>query len=213
MAITATNEGKAADLPPAGNHIARCYSMIHIGTIKETIRGVVKDLNKVRVTWELPTEKKVFNPEKGEEPYTISKDYTLSMYEKSNLLKDLQSWRGKPFSDDEIKAFDVTKLLSVPCMLNIIHASSKSSGKEYATIASISGLPKGVACPPQINPNFEFSLETFDDTKFSQLPEWIRKKIVDSKEYKAFFAPTETISQPAEDLSQAGTDDGSDLPF
>jgi len=204
MSITATNEGKIADLPPAGNHIARCYSMVHIGTVKEIIKGETKGLNKVRITWELPTEKKVFNPEKGEEPYSVSKEYTLSMYEKSNLSKDLYSWRGKAFTADEIKAFDVTNLLSVPCMLNIVYSKSKSSGKEYATIASISGLPKGVICPPQINPNFEFSLETFDDKKFSALPEWLRKKIIESKEYKAFFNPQE---------AEVNQDSHSDLPF
>ena len=209
MSITAKNEGSAVDLAPVGNHIARCYSMVHIGTIKENIRGEVKELNKVRISWELPTEKKVFNPEKGEQPYSVSKEYTLSMYEKSNLIKDLQSWRGKPFSEDEIKAFDITKLLGVPCMLNVIHTKSKTSGKEYTSIASISGLPKGVSCPPQINDNFEFSLETFDDKKFSSLPEWLRKKIIESKEYKSFFAPQETEAQEEHHIEEQK----SDLPF
>ena len=133
------------------------------------------------------------------------------MYEKSNLIKDLQSWRGKPFSEDEIKAFDITKLLGVPCMLNIIHSKVKTSGKEYTSIASISGLPKGVQCPPQINTNFEFSLENFDNTKFSSLPEWLRKKIIESKEYKAFFNPQETEAQESHDDSLVPNNDG--LPF
>lgn len=208
MSITAKNESNPVELPPAGNHIARCFSMIHIGTVKQVIRGETKELNKVRITWELPTEQRVFKPEQGEQPFSISKDYTLSMYEKSNLLKDLQSWRGKPFSEDEIKSFDVTKLLGIPCMLNVIHSKSKSSGKEYATIASISGLPKGISCPPQINSNFEFSLESFDDKKFSSLPEWIRKQIIESKEYKSFFNPSETeVNQEIVD------NEHSDLPF
>src|SRR3990167_9222440 len=70
MSITAKNESKPIELAPAGNHIARCYSMVHIGTIKETIRGEVKELNKVRISWELPTEKKIFNSDKGEEPFS-----------------------------------------------------------------------------------------------------------------------------------------------
>lgn len=208
MSITAKNESNQVELPPAGNHIARCFSMIHIGTVKQIIRSETKELNKVRVTWELPTEQRVFKVEQGEQPFSISKDYTLSMYEKSNLLKDLQSWRGKPFSEDEIKSFDVTRLLGVPCMLNVIHSVSKSSGKQYATIASISGLPKGISCPPQINPNFEFSLENFDDKKFSSLPEWIRKQIIESKEYKAFFNPSET-----EVHQEHVESEHSDLPF
>lgn len=183
MSITAKNTGNNFELTPAGNHIARCYSMIEIGTVKEEFKGEVKNLHKVRVTWELPLEQRVFNPEKGEQPFSISKEYTLSMHEKAVLRKDLSSWRGKPFTEDEAKAFDVTKLLGVPCMLNVVHIVSSKSGNTYANVAAITPMPKGTTCPPQINDNFEFNYADFEDTKFNALPEYLRKKMEVTPEY------------------------------
>jgi hypothetical protein len=184
MAIFATNSGGASHSPvPAGNYVARCYSMIHIGTSDEVIQGVAKRLNKVRITWELPTETKVFDEAKGEQPFVVSKEFTLSMNEKANLRKFLESWRGKAFTEAEAAKFDITKLLGVACMLNVIHKQSKT-GNTYAEISSVSALPKGLQCPPQINPNFEFSYETFTIEKFNILPDFLKDKIKQTDEYK-----------------------------
>jgi hypothetical protein len=60
MPIYATNSGTRRELIPAGNYIGRCYQMIHIGTVQETYLGEPKQFNKVRIGWELPTERKVF---------------------------------------------------------------------------------------------------------------------------------------------------------
>jgi len=94
MAINATTNGNTPrELIPTGNYIARCYKMIHIGTVEEVILGDKKILNKVRIGWELPTELRVFNEEKGEQPLVIDKEFTLSLYEKSALRGVLKSWR------------------------------------------------------------------------------------------------------------------------
>ena len=125
---------------------------------------------------------RVFNPEKGEQPLSIDKEYTMSMGDKATLRKDLESWRGKAFTDVEATSFDVTKLLGVPCMLNIIHKTSEKSGKQYEQIASITPLPKGIDCPKQINPTFVLSYDSFDQAAFQALPEFIRKTMEESKE-------------------------------
>lgn len=216
MSILATNNG-GQDFAPieAGTYPARCYSMTHIGTIKDTIMGVEKTLNKVRISWELPTEMKVFKPENGEQPQSISKEFTLSMHEKATLRKFLEGWRGKGFTDDEAKSFDITKLLGVACMLSVIHKTSKS-GKIYAEISSVSSMPKGYACPPQINPSYEFSYENFDEEKFNKLPDWLKDKMRTSEEYRKAMFPGETnlnhadIPTPAPDNLFNQNDD---LPF
>jgi hypothetical protein len=191
MAITATNSGGSSYEPiPAGTYLARCYSMVQIGTVKEEFQGLEKQVNKVRITWELPTELKVFNPEKGEQPQAISKEFTLSMHEKSSLRAFLTSWRGKGFTEDEAKEFDVTKLLGVPCMLSIVHEPGKKDpSRIYDKIASVSTVMKGVIMPPQINPSFEFTLENFDQNKFDFLPDFLKDKIRQSKEYKTMISP------------------------
>ena len=215
MSITAKNTGNNFELTPAGNHIARCYSMIEIGTVKEDFKGEVKNLHKVRITWELPLEQRVFVPEKGQQPFSISKEYTLSMHEKATLRKDLSSWRGKPFTDDEARSFDVTKLLGIPCMLNVVHTVS-SSGNTYANVAAITPMPKGTTCPPQINDSFEFNYAEFNETVFQSLPEYLRKKMEVTPEYlfaKGLKPADNGSAFGKESLPAAGVNEIDDLPF
>jgi hypothetical protein len=187
--INATNEGGQTFEPiEAGTYVARCYSMVHLGTIMENYMGENKLMNKVRISFELPTELKVFKEENGEQPHSISKEFTLSLHEKSNLRKTLEGWSGKAFTDEECKKFDITKLLGVPCMVSIIHKSNKE-GKTYATLSGISTLPKGISCPPQINKSFEFSWDEFNEDKFNSLPDWLKEKMRKSMEYQEITTP------------------------
>lgn len=196
MAINATSSGVKRELTPAGTFAARCYSMVHIGTVTETILNEVKTMNKVRITWELPTETRVFDEQKGEQPMVISKEYTLSMHEKANLRKDLESWRGKGFTEEQAENFDITKLLGIPCMLSIIHKISKS-GSEYATISSIATLPKGMECPEQINKTFEFNYDDkFSEDVVESFPDFIKDKIKKSDEYRMKVNPIESEVSP-----------------
>jgi hypothetical protein len=193
MAINATNKGVKRELIPSGNYFARCYQMIELGTIKESFQGEEKLLHKVRIGWELPTEKKVFSEERGEQPCVISKEYTLSMNEKATLRKMLASWRGKDFTEAEAKSFDITKLLGVACMLNIIEKpSAKDASVVYNEIASVSPMIKGMECPSQVNPSFVFELDNFDKIKFELLPDFIKDKIKTSEQYAKLKSPTET---------------------
>jgi len=205
--INASSSGNSFEIVNAGTYVARCYSMVHIGTISQDYMGEEKEVNKVRISWELPTELKVFKEENGEQPFSVSKDFTLSMHEKANLRKFLESWRGKGFSEDEAKLFDITKLLGKPCMLSVIHKTSKQ-GKTYAEISSASALPKGLDCPAQINDNFEFTYTPFDQSKFEKLPEWLRDKIKTSAEYREAVDPSHKVTK--ESLQVA---DNEDLPF
>jgi hypothetical protein len=214
MAINATSTSQTPrELIPAGNYIARCYKMIEIGTVPTEYLGVEKMTHKVRFGWELPLELKVFNPEKGEQPLVIDKEYTLSLADKANLRRDLKSWRGKDFTPQEAEMFDVTKLLGVPCMLNIIHvAGKKDPTKFYEAVSSISPMPKGIVCPPQINETFVFDFENFDKAKFDTLPQFIREMIVTSNEYKLLHGlePQEIPLKSAVDAYQSKKEEPED---
>lgn len=174
--------------------MARCYSIIDLGTQTTTGAFGTKEQRKIRVIWELPDEKAVFDEAKGEEPFTIAKEYTLSLYEKANLRHDLESWRGKPFTAEELKGFDISKLIGAPCLLSIIHKTAKS-GNEYAAIASVSSLPKGMKCPDQYNKRVEYSIEDGQNTTFLALPKWLQETIMKAAEWDNGNAePTEPSS-------------------
>ena len=207
MSIIAKSSGNTErTLAPMGNHLARCVKMVHIGTAEENIQGKIKKLNKVKLAFELPDETHVFREENGAEPFMVSKEYTLSMSDKANLRKDLESWRGKPFTPKQAEEFDITVLLGIPCMVNVIHKTAKSSGNDYVVISSITPLPKRVECPEQVIPSFEFNFtDSFEN--FEQLDEWTQNKIRETDEFKALTetAPIEvaaTVSEEVEDLSE-----------
>lgn len=190
MAINATTSGTKREVIEPNNYIARCYKMLEIGTVQETIMGEVKTLKKVRIGWELPTELRLFNEEKGMQPIVIDKEYTLSMHEKSSLRKDLKSWRGKDFTEEEARSFDITKLIGAQCMLNIIlKPSKKDPSVVYNDIAGITPMPKGFECPPAVNPKQLLEFDNFNQELFDYLPDFIKDKIKSSEEYKQMIDP------------------------
>jgi len=210
MAINATNSGTQRELIPAGNYIARCYQMIEIGTVDEVIMGETKTLRKVRIGWELPEETRVFNEEKGEQPFVISQEFTLSMNEKANLRKMLASWRGKDFTEEEAKCFDISKLLGVACMLNVIHKPSKKDPtKIYEQIGSVSPLPKSVKAPDQVNKIIKLEYDNFDWDVFNSMPDFIKTKMRSSTEFASMQQPEHTSIPSPADI----TEPIDDLPF
>lgn len=197
--IATETGGGQRKLPPSGTHAARCFSVVHTGTQKPDKEGFAPK-NVVRISWELPEEKAVFKEGEEERSFAISKQYNLSLNEKATLRKDLEGWRGKPFTADELKAFDVTKLIGVPCMVSVIHKAS-DNGKTYANVTSVSTVPKSMTVPELSNGKVTFSVNDFDQKVFDTFPEWLQDEVKDSAEFKAMSKPkVEDKSEKEDDL-------------
>jgi len=150
MAIMATDTGGGGDFTPVpqGTHIAICDQVVDLGkqVIKSQMYGEsVK--HQVYIRWQIPEERYEYEyeGEKREGPSAIGKTYTVSLGEKANLRKDLQAWRGKPFTPDELRGFDIAKLLGVPATITVTH--TEKDGRTFANIASVGGIPKGMPKP------------------------------------------------------------------
>lgn len=209
-------------LAPEGNHMARCVNIILIGTVfDETYQ---RSKNTIRITWELPGELHVFKEELGEQPFHISKEYTLSLGEQANLYQDLVSWRGKAFTPDELKGFNVVNVLGAPCMINLIHDIT-AKGSKYVKVVSVTPAPKGVVVPPAVSEFKIWASQRPDWDFFKTLPRYIVDKIVSTPEFKSLTNIPDEINvfisnQPAPPngnpftppSSQVVTSD-SDLPF
>ena len=203
MQILATNESKPRELVPEGNYIGRCFKMVYMGTID----GKFGKAKKVYLSWELPTEMKVWKEGEAAKPSSVNKEYTLSTNPKSNLGQDLVSWRGKAFTTEEAKVFDIVKVLGHPCMVNLIHNPSKSDPNiKYEKISTITPMPKGLEAPAAINDQVVFSVLDFDQSVFDSLPEFLQNKIKESDEYKALN--DEAIDAGADPIIESD-----DLPF
>ena len=98
--IVAKGGEKSSSFPSVsvGVHKARCIKVIDLGTQKNEFEGNITWKRQVLVIWETPDQ-----TNETSEPLTISRFYTLSLHEKSNLGIDLTSWRGRPFSETEKK--------------------------------------------------------------------------------------------------------------
>lgn len=183
MSLMATAK-QTIDPAPIGNHIARCISVIDLGTQSYEYGGKTNTSRKIRISWELPNEQKIFKEENGMQPYVLSKEYSLTLSKKSKLRNDLESWRGKPFTEIELKGFDILNLLGKCCLLNVIH-----NEKEYAEITAITPIPKGTNVPEKINDLIKFVISEFDEKVFNGLPEFLKTKIIASPEYNALKNP------------------------
>jgi len=177
MGLIARDKGGGDFTPiPEDLHLAICYGIWDIGTQFSEKYG--KSIHKVVIVWEIPGCRGIFD---GKDlPRAISKRYTISLHKKADLRKDLESWRGKKFSDEELKGFDIKKLLGVPCQIQVLH--SKVDDKIYANIAAITKAPAGTKVNPE-NPLKFFSFE--EGTAVPDgTPEWIMNLIRESEEAK-----------------------------
>jgi len=201
---------------PAGAYIGRCYSLIDLGTQTTNGQYGEKQQHKLRIGWELFGEDEQGVPltievDGREMPMTISKSYTVSLHEKAGLRKDLQAWRGRDFTEEEAKAFDVSKLLGAYCMVNV--TTSETNGKTYSNVAGLTPLPGALknAKPAPVHELVTFNLDDPDMAVFSKFHEKLQEAIKSSPEWKSKFKGTE--AQRAATAPAGAPHDDDDIPF
>ena len=188
---------------PVGSHVARCVKIIDIGTQKGEYQGQANIRRQCIVGWELPNELMKEGDHAGK-PFTVSRFYTASLGEKANLRKDLENWRGRAFTEQELMGFASKNILGKPCMLSVTH-----NDKGKARVTGVMALPKGMQVPDQINPSVYFSLDEFDQAVFDALSDGYKKLIQSSPEYQHIAngpAPTKKPAGAFDDMAD-------DIPF
>ena len=135
MPIVATDAGGEYEQVSQGLHQAVCVDVIDMGMMDSTFG---KPKHKIRIAWETDE----MHSEEGM-PLTVSKIYTLSLNEKANLTKDLESWFGKRLTDEaRKKGVDIEKCIGLPCQINVVQ------GEKYATVSAIMPAAKGQGLKP-----------------------------------------------------------------
>ena len=154
-------------LPEAGTTQAVCCAVWDLGLQKTSFAGEEKVQHKIIIAWEITEKINAPESEYNGKPYMLNKKYTLSLGEKANLRKDLESWRGLPFSADELKnGFDLDKLYGANCYIGIKHEPDRNdASKVYANVTAILPIPKGME---KITP-----LRARDEAP----PKWVQEKI------------------------------------
>ncbi len=167
------NTGSNYEAPPAGTHVARCISLIGIGTREKEWQGQKRLASEIVVIWELP-----FETDSEGKPFTISAFYTRSLADKANLRHALKNWRGRDFTPDELQAFEMKNVLDKGCQ---VVCTENDKGKVYVT--SVAGMPKGVVLPDRVNDLRYFDAEEWDAEGFELLSDGMKKLCQESFEY------------------------------
>lgn len=127
MGIYASYEKKDYTPAPEGLWQGVCCDVGDLGMVK----GNFGEKHMVKIVWLLEE-----NDPKTKKPFSVSKRYSLSLHEKANLRKDLESWRGRKFTPQELEKFDLEKLLGANCQLSISH-NIKEEGEVYANVQAV----------------------------------------------------------------------------
>lgn len=138
MSLVLTDGGKKFTPAPEGLHGAVCIDVIDLGMCK-TVYGLKP---KINIRWELDS----IDPENGA-PFQVSNRYTASLNDKANLRKQLEAWRGRKFTAQELKGFDLEVLVGVNCQLQVIH-NTAPDGKTYANVQTIVPAARGQKLVP-----------------------------------------------------------------
>lgn len=193
--ITATGSNKKYLSHPVGQFAGQCVDIVGLGEAVKEYPGQPPSLAPVAAIVFRTGEK---NPDTGD-VIDIAQEFTVSMGDKANLRKFLESWRGKPYTPDQVKeGVPLHKLTGNWALLTVAHKTSKA-GNTYAVIQSAVPLP-AVMRPAQ------------DFAGYKRAEYWATKKEKYAKEAQDFraHAPTMPSEQTEEEYLDAEPDE---LPF
>ena len=131
MTLIINENTQNTDLAPSGLQPAVCIDVRDLGTI-DTKFG-----KKQMVV--LVFELEATNDNGGR--YLLQKRYTKSLFQKSNLRKDLERWRGKPFTAEDLQyGFNLEKVIGITAMIYVEYQNT-DRGK-WANVDSILPAPE-----------------------------------------------------------------------
>ena len=111
---------------PDGVNNAVCVDVVDLGLV-DTQWGKKP---KLRLVWEV--EAKQPNGKR----FLVVQSYGASIGPKSTLRKHLKGWRGRDFTPEELKGFDIEKIIGAPCQIVVVHNESED-GRVLANVETV----------------------------------------------------------------------------
>ncbi len=197
LIISASGGGNYPERKPleAGAYAAVCDMIVDLG-VQPSPGGQFAPKRTVMIRFQIPSERVEItkNGETKSLPAVISRTLGLSLNEKATLRQLLQSWRGKAFTPEELKRFDLANVLGKPAFINVTH--SVKGDRTYANLTSIMPLPKSMTAPALEGEALVFSTDAPNPDVFDKLPTWVQDKIA-NRIVEAKAAPQKPAAQPA----------------
>jgi hypothetical protein len=174
LTVKASNGGDF-ELTPEGAYIARCIKLIDMGTQTTTGQYGTKSQRKIMIQWELLDDEVKMSDDR---PFAVTQFYTASLHEKAQLRKDLEAWRGKKFTEDELEGFDLKNVLGTYCQVQIVHSADGNYANLNAIMSYKGDKPKGV------NELVQFDFDDPDMEVFDSLSEKMQEKLKNTPEWE-----------------------------
>ena len=181
----------------AGAYHVACCTIVDLGT-QPPSNPKYHPRQMVLLQWELLDETVEYERDGVKQSFkqTISRSFGLSLgggKKPTEFRKLLESWRGRPFTAEELAGFELRNVLGANGLLTVVH--NESGGSVYANVGSVAPLMKGM---PKRAPERKLLYFTLSDIAEgdalewpADMPEWIREKIMKSKEYGERFGGVE----------------------
>jgi hypothetical protein len=123
--VSASSGGNYPERKPleAGAYAAVCDMVVDLG-VQPSPGGQFAPKRTLLLRFQIPSERVEITKD-GETkslPAVISRTVGLSLNEKATLRQLLQSWRGRAFTPEELKKFDLTAVLGKPAFINVTHS-------------------------------------------------------------------------------------------
>lgn len=140
MAITVSDKGSGGDFKPCPEGPQRlvCCDVVDHGMLTDTFG---KTKHKGTIVWQ--SEHPIPDGEAAGKPFIVQRRFTLSLHEKAELRKYLESWRGRKFTAEELHSFDLERLIGANAYAQVIQMQ-KPRGV-FAEVIAIMPLPAGQA--------------------------------------------------------------------
>jgi hypothetical protein len=183
------------DLPAEGLHNAVCTRIIDLGTQTGSYQGKITSAKKVMLGFELAEQR----PDGSN--FTVAKIYTASLHIKSNLRRDVESWRGQSMSNADVASFDPLWLAGRPCRILVKHGISSESERAY--IEQILPPLASGASPRTTLEVLTFDLGEPDQEVFLALSPGVRRMIENSPEWRVSSLGSATAANDVFQVAKA----------
>lgn len=200
MALTIAETGTDYTPAPAGSYTARCSALIDLGAQTSLWEGETKTAHKVLLSFEI-TDSDTRRADGS--AHIVSKRFTASLHAKSGLRKFLESWRGRPFTPEELRGFDLKNVLGQVCLVGVAH--DVKGDRTYANLGSVMKLPRGMAPGTSEIEPVAFDLSAPDWQVFAGLGSRLQAQIAESPEYMGLPDKPKTIAVGARPPAPAAT--------
>lgn len=197
------NNGNTFEPIAEGTHTAVCDRIIDLGKQVGLEEFGGKIAPKLFIGWLVTDE---YDQEGNQKEKRIGRIYTASLDKKSSLRKDLEAWRGRPFTDEELQDFDMDNVLGAGCMLNVAHQQNGDKIREK--INGIVALPRGMKLEPPAETISFVLYKTTAENIDERIPDWLKDMIRKSVTYQELTQP-----QLPEDVFGSPDEGDGDLDF